>query len=301
MLKAINSASANSKSFRYTLLLTAALTAQTLAPAAFAQVPPPATQAPTEKPLAFEVVSIRPDTSSNLGHEHISVTADGWHVSHIPLIAALLTAYVPTTPDAMMYTVSTLVGIPDWMRTEVYNIDAKVPESDLPAWQNPATQPAMLRSMVQTMLADRCKLAVHRGSKEVAVYSLVIGKNGPRLKPTVLGEAHPRGTPIPGGGEFLPNDGAGTASFYNSPVAALAVVLSNLAGRPIEDKTGLTGRYDMSFRRPRPGPPSAEPDPAPNPPPTIFEVVESFGLKLEPAKTSVQTLVIDHIEKPSEN
>jgi uncharacterized protein (TIGR03435 family) len=270
-----------------------------LAPTALAQAAAPAIQAPIEKPLAFEVVSIRPDPSSTLGHGQIAVTPDGWHMAHDTLMTALLTAYVPTTSDAMMYTVSTLAGVPDWMRTEMYDIDAKVPQSDLAAWQNPATQPGMLRSMMQAMLADRCKLAVHRGSKEVAVYSLVVGKNGPRLKTAAPGDSHPGAVPIPGGGEFLPNDGTGAAAFYAAPIRALAVVLSNFAGRPVEDKTGLTGRYDMSFRRPRPGAPSTEPES--NPPPTIFEVAEGFGLRLEPAKTSVETLVIDHIERPSEN
>ena len=221
-------------------------------------------------------------------------------MTHGTLQGALLNAYVPTS-DAMMYTVSTLVGIPDWMGTEMYSIDAKVAEADLAAWQNPANQPAMLRTMLQTMLADRCKLAVHRGSKNVTVYLLVVGKGGPRLKTSVPGETHPRAIEIPGGGEFLGNDGTGTASFYAAPVKALAVVLSNFAGRPVVDKTGLTGRYDMSFRRPHPGGPSTEPDSTSNPPPTIFEVAESFGLKLVPAKSSVETLVVDHVERPSEN
>jgi uncharacterized protein (TIGR03435 family) len=259
------------------------------------------TLAPSDKPLAFDVVSIRPDPSSTLGHDEIAVTPDGWRMTHSPLLSALLTAYVPTTSDAMMYTVSTLVGIPDWMRSEVYSIDAKVSESDLPAWRNPATQPAMLRGMVQAMLADRCKLAVHRGSKEVNVYSLVVGKSGPKLKVATPGDPHPGAFQIPGGGEFLSNDGTGTASFYAAPVGALAVILSNVAGRPVEDKTGLTGRYDMNIRRPHVGAPSTEPDLSPNPAPSIFEVVEGLGLKLEPAKTSVETLVIDHAERPSDN
>ena len=222
-------------------------------------------------------------------------------MAHGSLMAALLTAYVPTTSDAMMYTVSTLVGIPDWMRSETYTIDAKVAESDLTAWRNPATQPAMLRTMMQAMLADRCKLALHRGSREVSVYLLVIGKKGAKLKAAVPGDLHPGATPLPGGGEFLPNDGTGSASFYDAPIAALTVVLSNFAGRPVEDKTGLTGRYDMTFRRPRMGALSIEPDSTSDATPTIFEVVDGFGLKLESAKSSVETLVIDHMEKPSEN
>ena len=292
-------ASTDRKSLSCKLLSAAALISGMLAPAALAQAV--AIQAPTEKPLGFEVVSIRPTPPSTPGHDHIAVTPDGWRMTHSPFLAALLTAYVPTTSDAMMYSVTTLVGDPDWMRNENYDIDAKVPEPDLAAWQNPATQPAMLRTMIQAMLADRCKLVVHRSSKEVAVYSLVVGKNGPKLKATITDEPHPRGTQIPGGGEFLPNDGNGTAALYGAPVSALAVILSNVAGRPVVDKTGLTGRYDMSFRRPHIGAPSMEPDLSSNPPPTIFEVVESFGLKLEPDKRSVETLIVDHIEKPSEN
>jgi uncharacterized protein (TIGR03435 family) len=277
--------------------LAIALAAGSLGPATVAQ----GASASSEKPLAFEVVSIRPDPSTVPGHDEIEVTPNGWHVARSTLMAALLTAYVPTTSDAMMYTVSTLAGIPDWMRTELYNIDAKVPESDLAAWQNPATQPAMLRAMMQTMLAERCKLVVHRGSKEVTVYSLVVGKNGPKLKASESKDRHPGAMQISGGGEFLSNDGTGRASFYAAPISALAVVLSNFAGRPVEDRTGLTGRYDMSFRRPRPGGPSIEPDSTSNPPPTIFEVAEGFGLKLETAKSSVEILVVDHVEKPSEN
>ena len=288
------SAVADRRLLRRTLLMAVVL----IAAGVFARTGVGQPTASAGKPLAFEVVSIRQDPSSAAGHEEIVVTPNGWHMAHSPLIAALLTAYVPTS-DAMMYTVSTLAGVPDWMRTDLYDIDAKVPEPDLAAWQNPATQPAMLRSMMQAMLAERCKLAVHRGAREIAVYWLVVGKGGSKLKAAAPGDPHPGATPLPGGGEFLPNNGTGTASFYAAPVRALGVVLSNFAGRPVQDKTGLSGRYDMSFRRPRPGAPSTEPDP--NPPPSIFEVVESFGLKLEPAKSSVETLVIDHIEKPSEN
>lgn len=249
-------------------------------------------------PLAFDVVSIRPEPSATPGHDQIAATPDGWRMERIPLMAALTTAYVPTTSDAMMYTVSTIVGVPDWVRTEIYSIDAKVPEADLAMWQNPVTRPAMLRTMMQAMLADRCKLVVHRGSKEVAVYSLLIGKSGPKLKTAVPGDPHPGATPIPGGGEFLNN---GTLHFYGTPIGALTTVLSNIAGRPVEDKTGLTGRYDMEMRMPRPGAPSTEPDSGSDPVPTIFSVTTDLGLKLEPAKTSVETLVIDHIERPSDN
>lgn len=280
------------------IFLAAVLAAAMLARASLAQTPAP--DQPTPKPLAFEVVSIRPDPTGDAAHGQVRVTPDGWHMAHSTFLAALLTAYVPTA-DAMMFTTGTLVGVPDWMRSDLYDIDARVPDSDLARWQNPATQPAMLRTMVQAMLADRCHLAVHRGSKVVTVYLLVIGKNGPKLKPSESKEPHPGAVPLPVGGEFLPNDGTGRAAFYAAPMGALAVVLSNFAGRPVEDRTGLTGRYDMSFRRPRVGASSLEPESTPNPPPSIFEVAESFGLKLESAKRPVETLVVDHADPPTPN
>src|SRR6185437_6995129 len=98
------------------------------------------TAAMNDRPLAFEVISIRRDTSAPTGRDEIAVTRDGWHAAHESLFAALLTAYVPTTPDAMMYTTATLAGIPDWMRTELYDIDARIAPSDLEAWHDPAKQ-----------------------------------------------------------------------------------------------------------------------------------------------------------------
>jgi hypothetical protein len=73
--------------------LSAVLIAGVLPPAAPAQA-----AAPSEKPLAFEVVSIRPDASSSLGHGQMAVTPDGWHMAHNTLMAALLTAYIPPRP-----------------------------------------------------------------------------------------------------------------------------------------------------------------------------------------------------------
>jgi bla regulator protein BlaR1 len=278
-------------------LLAAALAAGMFAPAALAQSP--ANQPAAAKPLAFEVVSIRPNKSPL--HEGVAVTPDGWHMTHGPLILALLTAYVPQNGDAMMYTVSTLNGVPDWAMSETYDIDAKVSEADLAAWKDPAKQPAMLHAMLQTALAERCKLAAHRGSKEVAVYSLILAKGGPKFKEAVAGEKHPGSFPIPDGGELVFNDGAGNMHFYGTHVGALAVILSNVAGRPVENNTGLTARYDMALRRPQVGGPSTEADSGPDSAPTIFSVVGDLGLKLVPAKSSVETLFIDHLEKPSEN
>jgi uncharacterized protein (TIGR03435 family) len=83
-------------------------------------------------------------------------------------------------------------------------------------------------------------------------------------------------------------------------MGTLALVLSQPAERPVVDKTGLTGKYDIKLEMAQQGPPAG--DSPQDPGPSIFTVVqEQLGLKLEPAKDEVETLVIDHVERPSEN
>lgn len=99
--------SADRRSFCRGLIAAAVLAAGGFALPAPGQTVRPAVQPASEAPMAFEVVSIREDASPKPG-EDIAVTRDGWHMAHGSLMAPLLTAYVPTTPDAMMYTTATL-------------------------------------------------------------------------------------------------------------------------------------------------------------------------------------------------
>ena len=150
------------------------------------------------------------------------------------------------------------------------------------------------------MLFRSCKLLIHRESKEVPIYSLVLEKNGPKFEEAVPGVPHPVAGAIPGGGEFLSSDGNGVMHFYGAPLSAVAGVLSNITGRPVQDATGLTGRYDVALKMPSmdsPAQGTSDTDSGLS----IFSIVEDLGLKLVPAKGKVEILVIDHIEKPSEN
>lgn len=103
-----------------------------------------------------------------------------------------------------------------------------------------------------------------------------------------------------------------TTQWYAMSMAILTnTILSNIVDRPVVNKTGLTGYYDLAMpssalrRPPRPPPPGAsQPLDAPSPPledESIFAALEALGLRLEPAKGQVQMLVIDHVERPSEN
>ncbi len=262
------------------------------------------------KAPAFEVVSIRQNKSSGpCSSMQAAITPDGYHLKNCPLMIPILTVYTPTDMgDAGFY--RDVTGAPEWMNAERYDIEAKVAEADLAAWQNSTTRNAMLRAMLQTLLVERCKLAVHRETKEVSAYALVIGKNGPRLKAAestdaqVILRKHPDGGTIPGGlggAVLVANPVRGQFNLYGSSTKTLALLLTHFAGeRPVIDKTGLTGSYDielqMSVR------PDAAASDAPDMGPSVFTAVqEQLGLKLEPTRGTVETLVIDHFERPTEN
>jgi uncharacterized protein (TIGR03435 family) len=210
-----------------------------------------------------------------------------------------------------------LVGGPEWVRSDQYQIIAK------PA--GAASREAMRGPMLQALLEDRFHLKVHRESKDVPVYWLTVAKGGAKLTPGKAGcfSAPPRqpGDPmaaIPAGQKPCmdiigfrkgPNTG------LNAQAATLDVIselLSHVVDRPVLNKTGLAGKFDVQLEfvvdeaTPRfmPGgdmagvlvQPSSDP-----PGPSVFTAIEHIGLKLEPAKGPGETLVIDHVERPSAN
>jgi uncharacterized protein (TIGR03435 family) len=254
-------------------------------------------------PPSFDVVSIRQvgaNAQRNNGQPDMEIKANGWRLNEESLFAAILTAYTPPVGNASFYSLKQVQGVPSWAMDDLYAIDARIGDGDLERWQNPATQADLLHSMLRSMLVDRCKLTIHRESREVAVYSLTLSKEGPQFTESMPGSKHPRGGPIAGGGEFIPSDSQGVMHFYGVPLSSLAGVLSNIMGRPVQDSTGLTGRYDISLRMPSMDSPS-EGASTNSSGLSVSEVVKDLGLKLIPTKGHVEILVIDHIEKPSEN
>ncbi|HEY6850443.1 MAG TPA: TIGR03435 family protein [Terracidiphilus sp.] len=253
------------------------------------------------KQWKFAVVSIRKNNSG--GPRHIGVaTADGYQMKNLFLGYLLLMAYVPQTGGAF-YSADQFIGMPAWLTSDDdhYDVDAKVDEADLADWQNPARQPAMLRSMLQAMLEDRLKLEVHRSTREAPVYLLVEGKRGPKFKETNPGEIHPGARPMPGGGTLSSEqkDDQLTVHYFGISMPQLARWVLGGTGRPVQDKTGLTGKYDVTIERPVPegaGTPEVRPEEM-----SAAEIANQLGLKLEPANGQVETLVIDHVERPSPN
>jgi uncharacterized protein (TIGR03435 family) len=162
----------------------------------------------------------------------------------------------------------------------------------------------MLQAMLQAMFAERCKLVVHRELKDADVYSLVVAKGGPKFKETDPKMDHPGGFTLPWGGVMVPSkDGT---NMYGASMASFVpyIAMRMNVGRPIQDKTGLTGKYDLVMKRPDMGSASDEQQggvSASDPESAMHSILNDLGLKLESGKGLVETLVIDHIEKPSQN
>jgi bla regulator protein BlaR1 len=267
------------RSLTLTLLLTSALSAQTAVP------------------HQFEIVSIRLSAETHSNQPHPDITPDGIHFTNVTPLIGLLLTYSPSDSGAFGYfTNDVVIGGPEWMRNDRYDIDARIPDADRAAWQNPVTQKPLLQAMLQAMYADRFKLVVHRAQKDTSTFALTIAKGGPKLKAADPNARPPAGINLPGGATFI--NSRGTFTFYNAPMAALAVVLSNVAGRPVQDATGLSGRYDFSFDR---GANVSAADGSDSGPSLFTNLQQQLGLRLESRKASVETLVIDHIERPSEN
>jgi uncharacterized protein (TIGR03435 family) len=164
--------------------------------------------------------------------------------------------------------------------------------------------------MLQALLAERFKLGLHRETKELPVYNLVIAKNGPKLSEAKPGDTYPGGlTGLDGGGAHEVRVGRGVIIGQAIRTGEVAKVLTLAMGRPVLDKTGLKSIYDVKlewapesqgtiFNQPRSDAAQSQESSGPS----IFTAIqEQLGLKLESTKGPVEILVIDHVEKPSEN
>jgi uncharacterized protein (TIGR03435 family) len=149
-----------------------------------------------------------------------------------------------------------------------------------------------MRFMMQALLAERFKLAVHRETKEMSAYALTEAKGGHKLKESQAAD----------GNGVLPLQGKMALGGQSATLDQLAMFLSDPLRAPVVDMTGLKGRYDFTFdlsdylpKGPRqPGEP--EPDPV-----SILQIAlpKQLGLKLEARKLPIQMVIIDHVEKPS--
>jgi uncharacterized protein (TIGR03435 family) len=203
-------------------------------------------------------------------------------------------------------------GLPGWASTEHYDIIAKVAGTDFPVWDHMSD--AGRQQMIRDLFADRFKLWTHIETEEQPIYALVIAKTGAKLTPA---KPLPERFTTPAANGFVVRPTDGLFGFSRTGVIAENMTMEEFAanlstlklGLPVQDRTGLNGRYDLKLdfsQTPASTAPSAEPTSGeattPQDYPDIFTAIQQqLGLKLEPAKGPVETIVIDHMERPSEN
>jgi uncharacterized protein (TIGR03435 family) len=171
-----------------------------------------------------------------------------------------------------------VVGGPQWIR-EVHS------RFDIQAVAARASDESEMRQMVQALLRDRFKLKVHPESKELLVYALIVGKNGPKL---------PASKDVPDGDGAI-NIGQGRVIAQGLSMATFVRILSENLERPAIDRTNLSGRYDFTLNYDQNSLPDWRLGPA------LFTMVQDIGLRLEPRKELVERIMVDSIEQPSEN
>jgi bla regulator protein blaR1 len=186
-----------------------------------------------------------------------------------------------------------VIGRTDWMGSDQYEILAKIEESQFAAMQKmtPAEQRGQVALMEQSLLSDRFKLKVHFETREMPVYALTVAKGGPKLTPAKDGEATRLSVIDIEQGLQMTAVSVTLEQWIESPF---------LGGRTVVDQTGLKGAYDftLTWGRPQPETSDAGPGAAPL---IVTAIQEQLGLKLVPTKAPVEVIVIDHIERPSEN
>jgi len=226
----------------------------------------------------FEVASIRQSPPDAGWQYTISPTSAGFSATNMSLRFLLFWAYKLNDYQ--------LIGAPAWA-SECYNIAAK-----------PGGSTTDLRLMLQNLLADRFKLRVHQESRDGTVYALKVVNRSSKMKAA----ADPKCT----AGEGTLENPCGRLAWSgnhlqgrSAAMTRLVFVLAQQLGHPVVDETGLQGPFDMELRWTPENARQPLPD---NAPPFIVTAVrEQMGLKLETRKGPVPVLVVDHVERPSEN
>jgi uncharacterized protein (TIGR03435 family) len=228
----------------------------------------PSAAAMTTQTPSFEVASIR---SSPLGY------SGNTSVSDLSFPGFKGTYVTPKFLAALAYGVQMnhIFGGPNWFDSQWYDINAKS-EGDK------VLTPQERKVLLQQLLKDRFHLVVHRETKDFPGYALVVASGTPKLQVSNTS----------GQGYILP-DGL---QFPGSSIKGLATILEHVTGRPVIDKTGITGTYNIKLKYA----PMDDPDSSL---PSVFTALQDqLGLKLIPQKVPVEELVIDHIDKaPTEN
>jgi uncharacterized protein (TIGR03435 family) len=185
---------------------------------------------------------------------------------------------------------------PEWLATTKFDITARIPAG---------TTREQYRLMLQNLLTERFRLALHHDSKEMSIYELQVGKNGVKLTESPVGAASAdAGLQPPTRMASPPRGYVGAVNLgpIKMSMERLTAILSGQLGQPVVDATGLTGIYEIKLQYNLALQASSAAGDASNPLPTVFDAIQQLGLKLVSKKAPVDILVVDHLEKiPTQN
>jgi bla regulator protein BlaR1 len=256
----------------------------------------PLLHATNSPPPSFEVATIKPSKDLKFSPGVNIQLSPARFAAHSSLKGLIKFAYQVKSDDQ-------IVGGPGWMSSESFDIQAKASETEIEAF-NKLPFPKNIEEiklLIQSLLADRFQLKVSFRTEDLPVYALVVTKDGPKLKEVEPSPFPPPGTSAPPGshvprlGKSAPNQTTAIAM----PMREVADWLSRfdeVGNRVVVDETGLKGNYDWVLNGVSP---ASSNDPSVT---SIFTALqEQLGLKLVSQKAPVEVLVIDHVERPSEN
>jgi uncharacterized protein (TIGR03435 family) len=250
-----------------------------------------------KQPAVFEAATIKLNRSGSRSSD--STTRNGHLIATNISLKSLMQYEAYGIPG------SRILGGPKWLDSTRFDVEAKMDDSTADRLQALPHSERRIeeQAMVQQLLADRFKLAVHRETRELPVYALVAAKKGPKLQPskTTAEGSHTSSTGTRSGLQ-LTAEGVSLPQFADALTQRLFLEL----GRDVVDRTEIKGRFDITLKwmpnseiaRNQTDGPSASADDNP----AIFTAIqEQLGLKLEPAKAPIEVIVIDHAEMPSDN
>jgi uncharacterized protein (TIGR03435 family) len=260
-------------------------------------------QAPDAVGAAFEVASVKPVTREVLLQRGFGCGFLGAKFRALGDVQWLI-ACAYGIPQARAQ--QQIVGAPDWLNIDLFEIIANSAPDNVPRSFSEGLV------MLRTLLADRFKLAVHRESKEMPTYALVMaradGRRGPGLRSTpqdcaawIAAKGHPGPQPSTPGYRLCGFGRVNRSTITNTAMTLshFADLLSPRVGRVVRDRTGLTGYFDLDLQwTPEP---VAQGSLVERSPSLIAALKDQLGLKLEPSNDSVDLLAIDHVEHPTEN
>ena len=233
----------------------------------------------------YEVATIKPTDPAHPGG---GFTLQGRH-----LVARNFTVEGLITLAYNLHTTQ-VTGGPDWLKTDHYDLDVLPDHEGLPSLEQ-------ARGIVRKLLAERFALKFHYDTKDLSVYVLTVAKTGPKFSKSTSDPSSPPGMGGP----------PGRMNMRNGSMEEFAQMMQGILDRPILDQTGLKDRYDLAVRWTPdesqyggriPPPNSGDNSAAADAPPPLFTAIqEQLGLKLDAMKAPTKVMVIESVQKPSEN